>query len=159
MHERTVTIMRNLGFDEEILKPLVKQNSQLEISKKSLRALRRLGLPKSALDQIKFLESSTEKQDLSKTSHKDLIGNLVKKCKRTFDAFALRQIPARIVIEDNEWNIYSETYNREIEKLHKICKPYFDDFSINNLKVTFAFDGTPTWKIITDKGSDLPESI
>lgn len=159
MHERTVTIMRNLGFDESILKPLIKEDSQLEISRKSLRALRRLGLPKSALDQIKFLESPEEKIDFSKLTHKELIATILRKCKRTFEAFALREIPARIVFESNEWNIFSETYNREIEKLHKVCKPYFDDCAVNELKVTFAFDGSPTWKIITDKESDLPESI
>ena len=159
MHERTVSIMRNLGFDEEILKALAKPDATLELSRKTLRALRRLGVPKSALDQIKFLESPEEKNNISGLTQKELTEALLKKCKRTFDAFAARLIPAKIIFQDNEWNIFSESYVKEIEKLHRVCKPYFDDFAQQNLKATFWFDGSLTWKIIADKESDLPESI
>ena len=60
---------------------------------------------------------------------------------------------------DNNCKFYSEIYDKDIEKLQKICKTYFDECSKCGLKAILSFDGTQFWQVTTDKKADLPDNI
>jgi hypothetical protein len=154
MHKRTYQIIENLGYDDKVLGQVKKKT---KVTRKTLAYLKGLGLPELALKQIKFLEGYPAKKLLDK-SNKELIETLVKKCRRSLDAFANKKIAAKIVFKDHEWTIYSASYPKTIEKLHTVCKPYFDEWSEASIEVTFVFDGSNSWKIVTKKESDLPGS-
>jgi len=157
MHEKTRSIIKNLGFSDEILQTVDKQTAKAPINRRTLTTLKRLGIPKSALDQIKYLESDGDTAAEKATTHKELLEALIRKCRRSFDAFANKGIEARIVFSNDDWTIFSETYNRGIEKLHKVCKIYFDEWATHSLNAIFIFDGSSAWKVSTDKESDLPD--
>ena len=157
MHKKTRDIIENLGFGDEVVELLRKQPEDKALSRRTLTKLKELGLPKLALDQIKLLESSNISSASAAANNKELLEGLLRKCKRSLDAFANKNVAARIVFSSNTWTIYSEEYNRDIEKLHKVCKIYFDEWSSHGLKATLIFDGSSTWKVSTDKESDLPD--
>ncbi|MHA1974471.1 MAG: hypothetical protein ACTSW1_15845 [Candidatus Hodarchaeales archaeon] len=150
MHERSYQIIKNLGYDDKIIAQLKKRKGS---SRKTFAFLKGLGIPSLAIKQIKFLEDYPTK-NLTNKDNKELIELLIKKCRRSLDAFANKKIEARIVFEDGDWTIYSDDYNQSIEKLHRICKPHFDEWCA--IEVTFSFDGSNSWKVITKKESDLP---
>jgi hypothetical protein len=152
MHERSYQIIRNLGYSDKIITQLKKRNGS---SRKTFTFLKSLGIPDLAIKQIKFLENYPEKK-LEGKDNKKLIELLIKKCKRSLDAFANKGIEARIVFTDGEWTIFSSDYNKSMEKLHRVCKPHFDEWSSFGVEVTFSFDGSDSWKVITQKESDLP---
>lgn len=152
MHNRTYEIIKNLGYDEKVLEKTKRKSG---FNRKTLAQLKKLGLPELALKQIKFFENYPTKK-LSNKTNKELIQSLIKKCKRSLDAFANKNIEAKIVFEDNDWTFYSSVYNKAISKLYVICKPYFDEWSEFDIEVTFLFDGSSSWKVITTKESDLP---
>jgi hypothetical protein len=152
MHERSYQIIKNLGYSDKIITQLKKKNGS---SRKTFTFLKNLGVPELAIRQIKFLENYPTKK-LDNKDNKELIELLIKKCKRSLDAFANKEIEAQIVFSDGNWTIYSDDYNKSVEKLHRICKPYFDEWSGFKIEVTFSFDGSNSWKVITKKESDLP---
>ena len=152
MHERSYQIIKNLGYNDNIIAQLKKKNSS---SRKTFEFLKELGIPNLAIKQIKFLEDYPAK-NLENKDNKELIELLIKKCRRSLDAFANKEIEARIVFEDGAWTIYSSDYNKSVEKLHRVCKPHFDEWSGLDVEVTFFFDGSNSWKVITKKESDLP---
>ena len=152
MHKRTHQIIKNLGYDEKIIGQVQKKK---KINRKTLAYLKDLGLPSMAIKQIKFLENYPAKSLLNKPN-KELIESLVKKCRRSLDAFANKGLSAKIVFEEGSWAIYSDDYSKPVEKLHIVCKPYFDEWSAAKTEVTFVFDGSDSWKIVTKKESDLP---
>lgn len=156
MHKKSQTIIKNLGFGKEVIETLKKQKPDAPLSRRSLTKLKKFGLPKSAIDQIKFLETEASPVGDAATN-KELLESLIKKCRRSFDAFANKQVAARIIFGKDTWTLYSEEYNRAIEKLHKVCKVYFDIWAEHGLDATLIFDGSSTWKVMTDKESDLPE--
>lgn len=152
MHERSYQIIKNLGYSDKIITQLKKKNGS---SRKTFTFLKNLGIPDLAIKQIKFLENYPIKS-LEGKSNKELIELLIKKCKRSLDAFANKGIEARVVFTEGDWTLYSPDYNKSVEKLHRVCKPYFDEWSASNVEVTFSFDGSNSWKVITKKESDLP---
>jgi hypothetical protein len=152
MHERTHQIIKNLGYDDKIINLLKKKKA---ITRKTLTYLKDLGIPELALKQIKFLENYPQKKLVGKPN-KELIELLVKKCRRSLDAFSNRRIEAKIIFKDKSWTIYSSGYPKSVEKLHIVCKPYFDEWSEAGIEVAFVFDGSSSWKIVTEKESDLP---
>lgn len=152
MHERSYLIIKNLGYSDKIITQLKKRNGS---SRKTFTFLKDLGVPDLAIKQIKFLENYPTKNLAGKTN-KELIELLIKKCKRSLDAFANKSVEARIVFTDDDWTIFSGDYDKSVEKLHRVCKPYFDEWSALGVEVTFSFDGTSSWKVITKKESDLP---
>jgi hypothetical protein len=152
MHERSYQIIRNLGYSDKIITQLKKRKGS---SRKTFTFLKGLGIPDLAIKQIKFLENYPEK-NLEGKDNKELIELLIKKCKRSLDAFANKGIEARIVFTDRDWTIFGSDYNKSMEKLHRVCKPHFDEWSGFGVEVTFSFDGTNSWKVITKKESDLP---
>jgi len=160
MHKRTNSIFRNLGFGDEAISNIRKAASKAKIpfNRRMMSSLKKLGLPESALKQIKFLEDLSLDEEIE-ISNKELISFLVKKLRRSFDAFSNKEIKTVIVFADQNWTIYAEEYGKEIQHLHEICKPYFDEWCLKNLEVKFEFDGTSTWKIIAPKKSDLPDTF
>ena len=124
--------------------------------KKTFDYLKTLGLPELALKQIKYFEDYPKKK-LDLKSNKELIEGLIKKCRRSLDAFANKGIKACIVFTEGSWTIYSEEYCKYIEKLHVVCKPYFDEWAAAKVEVSFVFEGSDSWKIVTSKEKDLPE--
>lgn len=156
MHKKSQTIIQNLGFGKEVLETLKKQPADTPLSRRTITKLKEFGLPKAAIDQIKFLEAEAPLVEEG-ASNKEMLETLIKKCRRSFDAFANKQVPARIIFSDGTWTMYSEEYNRTIEKLHKVCKIYFDIWADHGLDATLIFDGSSTWKVSTDKESDLPD--
>ena len=150
MHSRSYEIVENLGHDKKIL-----DNKKKTLNRKVLSNLKKLGIPDSAIKQIKFLENYPSSKLDTKTN-KQLIESLIKKCRRSFDAFANKGGEAKIVFEEGDWTLYVTEYDKYVEKLHTVCKPYFDEWSSCELEVSFLFDGTDSWKVITTKESDLP---
>jgi hypothetical protein len=150
MHKKTYNIIKNLGFGDEIIKSLKQNQKNVGINKKILNDLKKLGVPDAALKQIKSLEqkSSSDKSNLSNT---ELINLLAKRCKRSFDAFANKGGKAKILFLKNSWTIYGSEYSKEIERLHTVCKPYFDEWSQIGLQAMIYFDGTECWKILANK--------
>lgn len=124
MHVRTQSIIQNLGLsiDDTIVSP------------KNVKNLESLGLPKSAIEQIKFYEtiSYNQEQTLSKT---EWVNWLIKKCRKSLAAFAKKKIPTKIIFKDGDWTIYSEAYNKAILKLQEACKSYFDEFASKQIKL------------------------
>ena len=152
MHKRTTEIIKNLGYDEKIINQVQKKKN---LNRKTLAYLKKLGVPSMALKQIKFLEDYSTNSFPEKTN-KELIELLIKKCRRSFDAFSNKGNTAKIILKDGDWVILSNEYSKALEKLHIVCKPYFDTWSKANAEVSFVFDGSNSWKIITQKESDLP---
>jgi len=153
MHKRTYQIIKNLGYTDKVINQLKKRKTE---SRNTFTFLKKIGIPELAIKQIKFLENYPNK-NMDSLTNKELIESLIKKCRRSLEAFASKGIQARIVFNDSDWVIYSDDYRKEIEKLHQVCKPYFDEWSAYNINVIFAFDGA-NWKVITKKESDLPGS-
>lgn len=160
MHKRTNKIFKNLGFDDEVISNIQRTTSKAKtpFNRRMISSLKKLGLPESALKQIKFLEDLSIDEE-TEISNKDLIAILIKKLRRSFDAFSNKGVKAIIIFADQDWTIYAEDYGREIQHLHEICKPYFDEWCLKNLEVKFEFDGTSTWRIIAPKKSDLPDTF
>jgi hypothetical protein len=153
MHKKTYSIIKNLGFSDEVIKSI--KLKQKNTKRKLISSLKNLGVPDSALKQIKLLEKFPVKKP-SECTNADLIKSLVKRCKRSLDAFANKGVRAKIVFSDNSWTIYSSDYSKEIEKLHSVCKNYFDEWSARGMTASFYFDSTSSWKIIVAKKTDLP---
>lgn len=153
MHERSYQILKNLGYSDKIITQLKKKKSN---SRKTFTYLKDLGLPDLAIKQIKFYENYPSK-NLEGKSNKELIELLIKKCKRSLNAFANKGLEAKIVFAKGSWTIYSSEYDKIVEKLHQVCKPYFDEWASYDIEVEFVFDGTSSWKVSTKKESDLPE--
>lgn len=151
MHKRTSNIIENLGYSEDIIKTLKNEAKNSDL-KSFYVSLKKLGLPENAIRQIKDFESLDIKNE--KLSNKNLIKELLKRCKRSLDAFAQKNIPARIIFKNKNWTIYSGEYNKIIQKLHEACKHNFDDLSIQGLEINIAFDGSTTWKITNEITGD-----
>jgi len=160
MHKRTTDIFKNLGFGDETIANIEKTASKAKtpFNRRMMSSLKKMGMPDTALKQIKYLEEPILDEDTEHTN-KELISLLVKKLRRSFDAFANKDVKAMIIFSEQDWTIYAEEYSREIQHLHEICKPYFDEWCLKNIEVKFEFDGTSTWKIIAPKKSDLPDTF
>jgi len=147
--------MANLGYGEDVIKTFKKEEKD---PRAFFASLRKLGLPENAIKQIKDYEDL----DLNlkdNLSNKDLIRELLKRCRRSLDAFAQKNNPARIIFKNRDWTIFGEEYSKPIQKLHETCKHHFDGFAFRNLDVTLVFDGSTTWRIIAPNESDLPDSV
>jgi len=149
VHKKTHTILKNLGIVEDSLKDL---NSVLD--RERLQKLKTLKLPNSALSQIKQYEDYPVK-NISGSNSVELVESLIKKCKRSFTAFAKKKVKAQIVFKDGNWVIYGEEYDKAIQKLHEVCKPYFDAWSSKGLKALIIFDGTTKWRAKASKNDEL----
>jgi len=156
MHKKTSEIIKNLGFTQRILDE-IKEKLKNPVTKKTLNYFTDLGVPKLALKQIKYFEETPEPEK-PKQSNKELIETLVKKCRRSFNAFAKKQVKAKIVFKNNKWLLYSTSYNKNIQRLHEVCKIHFDDWADQGVVVSFTFNGTTSWKISALKKSDLPKN-
>lgn len=145
MHKKTHAIIKNLGYSDDVVKEFKIKDPKILNS-----SLKKLGMPETAVKQIKILENL---EDLNTGVVSNLIENLIKHCRRSLDAFAQKNIAAKIVFKNNNWTIYSEKYNKAIQKLQEVCKMHFDELSSKNLEVTLIFDGTSTWKAIAPNES------
>lgn len=149
MHKRTTTIIKNLGIDTEIL--------DSNFSKKTLLKLKKLGLPEEAIKQIKFFENypeSVNKPESLKTNEQ-LLNSLIKKCKRSFVAFSKKQITLKVLFMNNTWTLFVEVYNKQVEKFHVVCKPYFDEWANKGLKAILIFKGDGKWSLKPIKEKNL----
>jgi hypothetical protein len=157
MHKKTLNIIKNLGYDDEVVKDL--KTEAKDTDPKLLNgSLKKLGLPETAIKQIRVLED-LDKTVKVKKPNKSLIEELNKRCRRSIDAFAQKNIAARIIFKNGSWTIYSETYNKPIQKLHETCKIYFDELAISGLDATLVFDGSPTWRLDAPSEPDLSDSV
>ena len=154
MHKKTQDIIANLGFSDTVISALKKQAS---INSRAVSALRKLGIPRTALKQIKALEKGNSA--LFGKPNKKILEYLIKKCRRSLDAFSHKGVESKIVFYNRSWTVYSELYDKDIEKLHSVCKPYFDECAACGLRAILSFDGTQFWKVTTDKKADLPDNI
>ena len=140
-----------------MVRAIRKQTKSSPINRRAVSALSKLGIPRTALKQIKALERGNS--NLLGKPNKKILEHLIKKCRRSLDSFSHKGVEAKIVFSSKSWNIYSELYDKDIEKLQSICKPYFDDCAKCGLKAILSFDGTQFWKVTTDKKADLPDNI
>lgn len=150
MHKKTHSILRNLGVNDDALK---KMGNEV-LDRESLLKLKNLKLPSSAISQIKQYENYPARNVKGNNSI-SLIESLLKKCKRSLDAFAKKKIKLQIAFKDGDWTIYGEEYNKAIQKLHEVCKPYFDAWSSKGLRAIIVFDGTIKWKAKASKNDEL----
>jgi hypothetical protein len=157
MHKKTFSIIKNLGYDEEVVKDLKSEGKDLN-PKLLSASLKKIGLPDIAIKQIKILEDLNNAVDV-KRPNKSLIEELSKRCRRSFDAFAQKNIAAKIIFKNSNWTIYSEIYNKHIQKLHEIYKMYFDELAISGLDASLVFDGSPVWRLETPSEPDLSDSV
>jgi len=155
MHKKSLNIITNLGYSEEVIKNFKKDSKN--DGKSLTNSLRKLGLPENAIQQIKDYEISEAPS--KGLTNKDLIKSLLKRFRRSLDSFAQRGSVARIIFRNKNWIIFAEQYDKSIQKLHEVCKFHFDQFASNNLEVTLVFDGSTTWRIIAPNESDLPDSV
>ena len=149
MHKKTHSILKNLGVTDEALR---KGGNTLD--RESLLKLKNLKLPNSAITQIKQYENYPVKAIKGGNSI-ELIESLLRKCKRSFDAFAKKRVKAQIAFKDGDWTLYGEEYNKAIQKLHEVCKPYFDAWSSKGLRAIIIFDGTIKWRAKASKNDEL----
>lgn len=161
MHKKTDAIFKNLGLPEEAIADIEKaaKKAKKPFNRRLMSKLKKLQLPEDAIRQIKFLEEivSTEEDEEIELSNKELIAILVKKLKRSFDAFANKGVHAVIVFSNETWTIFAEEYSKEVQHFHEVCKPHFDEWCQKNIDVKFEFNGSNVWKIIAPKKSDLPD--
>jgi hypothetical protein len=148
MHKKSINILRGLGFGPSVVSDL-EQLSSTNSKKEILRLLKTLKLPIAAAKQIKKIEGFTPSSSISGATNSELLESLLKKCKRSFDAFAKKETSAQIVFVDNNWTLYSEEFDSNICKLHKVCKPHFDIWANEGLQTSIIFDGTSKWKTKT----------
>ena len=157
MHKKTFNIIKNLGYDEEVVKDLKSEGKDL--NPKLLNAsLKRMGLPDIAIKQIKILEDLNNTVDV-KQPNKNLIEELNKRCRRSMDAFAQKNIATKIIFKKGTWTIYSETYNKYIQRLHETNKMIFDELAASGLDATLVFDGSSVWKLEAPSEPGLSDSV
>ena len=157
MHKKTEDIITNLGFGDIVVKAIRKQTKSSPINRRAVSALKQLGMPRTALKQIKALEKGDSA--LLGKPNKEILEHLIKKSRRSLDSFSHKGVEAKVVFNAKSWTIYSEIYDKDIEKLQSICKLYFDECAKCGLKAILSFDGTQFWKVTTDKKADLPDNI
>jgi len=154
MDKKTLKIIQNLGYTEDLIKNLRKEISGGSINKKAITLLEEIGTPEAAINQIKNIELKVSEKS---STNKELIESLLKKCRRSLDAFARKAVPARIIFRNKGWVIEAEALHPAIKKLHSTCHKYFDAWAAKGLAVVFQFDSTANWIIITKKKSDQPD--
>jgi len=142
--KKTYRIIRNLGFNEPDITSLREIKS---LDKKTLSFFKKLNLPGEAIKQIKDTENYSIAK-IDNLSNEELKHLLVKKCKRSFDAFARKKIKAVVIFKENEsWILYSAAYDKYIQNFHMICKSRFDELESLNLSANVLFNGTEKWLI------------
>lgn len=147
-HSRTLEIIKNLGCNDDIIQTL----THLEKSGKKrsgISLLKKLGFPESALDQIRILESEPEPEKLGNTNQ-ELLSSLLKKCKRSFDAFAKKGVRAKLQFKKSKnqkivWTLDTK-YDLTVKKFYETNKKWFDKWANQGLIATILFDGT-SWTI------------
>lgn len=157
--------MRNLGYTDELISSVKKECAQSKngVSKKALKLLEELGTPDSALKAIKIIETKAirrrkDKQERA-SKNKTLIESLITRCRRSFDAFARKQVSARVVFKKGKsWIIEAPEYHPAIQHFHDVCKKHFDVWSDQGMSVVFQFGSEP-WRVITRRKSDQPDNI
>jgi hypothetical protein len=138
MHTRTRTIAENLAFDVKEVENIY--NQDLSLNARALKNLEKLGLPNTAIEQIKFFEILSS--DLGKTCTKEeWVAWLLRRTKKSLTAFMKKKIPLKIIFKNDNWNMYAEAYSKPILQLHKTCKPYFDEFSSKDIILMIDLTG------------------
>jgi len=137
VHEKTRLILENFGYSSDYIQELDKQ--QLA------HTLKELKLPTEAIAQIDSYEKPSKKT-IRGSSSKEVLESLIKRCKKTFGAFSKKDVKAMIIFNKQNWTIFSEDYNKYIQKLHATCKPYFDAAAAKNLVAVVSFTSKNTWK-------------
>jgi hypothetical protein len=138
MHTRTRTIAENLSINSNEIGDLYGKDRSLNI--KAIKNLENLGIPGAAIEQIKFFEmlSADLEQEYSKD---EWIAWLLRKTKKSLNAIMKKKVPLKIVFKNVNWNIYSETYTKNILQLHKACKCYFDEFASKDITLMIDLTG------------------
>jgi hypothetical protein len=138
MHTRTRTIAENLAFDAKEINALYSSDRSLDA--RAIKNLENLGLPDTAIEQIKFFEMLAS--DLEKSYSKDeWIAWLLRRTKKSLTAFMKKKTPLKIIFKGDNWNMFSETYSKSVLQLHKTCKPYFDEFAAKNITLLIDLTG------------------
>jgi hypothetical protein len=138
MHTRTRTIAENLSINPTEIGALYGTDQSLNT--KAIKNLENLGVPEAAIEQIKFFEMLSA--DLEQEYSKDgWIAWLLRKTKKSLNAIMKKKVPLKIVFKNADWNIYAETYTKNILQLHKACKPYFDEFSSKDITLMIDLTG------------------
>jgi len=138
MHTRTKTIAENLSIDAKEVGTLY--SSDQSLNARVLKNLEKLGLPPTAIAQIKFFEmlSSDVDQNYDKG---EWIAWLLRKTKKSLTAFLKKKEPLKIIFRAGNWTMYAETYTKSILQFHKTCKPYFDEFSAKDITMLIDLTG------------------
>lgn len=138
MHTRTRTIVENLSIDANEIEKVYNTDKTLNV--KTIKKLEQLGMPESAIEQIKFFEMLST--DFEKSLTKDeWIAWLLRKTKKSLTAFMKKKIPAKIIFTNLDWCIYADTYSKPVLQLHRTCKAYFDEFASKNLDLLIDLTG------------------
>lgn len=162
MQKESHQIMQNLGYTEEMILTIEKETKTKtgNFGVKLSNILKKLGTPDGAIKQIKIIEAYAKRKKYSKQKrrkNKELIETLIKKCKRTLEAFAKKGVQARIVFSRRQWVIEAPEYHPAIQHLHDVCKFYFDEWAEKGINATFHFSGMNTWQVITKREEDSPD--
>lgn len=138
MHTRTRIIAENLSINAAEIGVIYGLDRNL--NSKAIKNLENLGLPITAIEQIKFFEMLA--LDLEKPYSKDeWIAWLLRKTKKSLVALMKKKTPLKIIFNNTNWNMYSETYNKNVLQLHKACKPYFDEFASRDITLLLDLTG------------------
>jgi hypothetical protein len=165
MEKESFTIMRNLGYTDELISSVKKECAQSKdgVSKKALKLLEEIGTPDSALKAIKIIETKAIRRRKVKqekaSKNKMLIESLIKRCRRSFDAFSRKGVNARVVFKKNQpWVIEAPEYHPAMQHFHDVCKKHFDVWADQGISVVFQF-GSGSWRVVTRRKSDQPDNI
>lgn len=152
--------MQNLGYTEEMISTIEKETKTGVFYIKLTNALEKLGTPDNAIKLIKVIEATAKKKKqvkAKKRKNKELIEGLIKKCRRSLDAFARKGVQARIIFSRRQWVIEAPEYHPAIKHLHDVCKYHFDDWAEKGVIAVFQFNGSDTWQVITKREEDSPD--
>lgn len=161
MHKKTLVIIKNLGFTEQLVQD-IKQESKTtggSINRKIIKLLKEAGTPETAIDQIRSLELKKKGPGRAKKTNKELIESLIGKCKRSFNSFAKKGIQATFIFKNKKWGVQADLDDETVVSFIKSCQKYFNYYALKGVDVTIKFTGTPEWGVHTKKQNDLPDNI
>jgi hypothetical protein len=159
MHKKTLLIIKNLGFTEDLVET-IKEESKISggsINRKIINWLKDAGTPDGALNQIRSLELKSPTKN--KKTNKQLIQNLITKCKKIFYDFAKTGLKATFIFRNGRWGVQANVKDATVTAIVKACEQYFNFYASKKINVVIRFTGSPEWEVETKKQKDLPDNI
>lgn len=138
MHTRTKTIVDTLNIDSANIKSIYSSDRNLDAN--AIKNLEDLGIPSTAIEQIKFFEMISTDLEPARTKD-EWIAWLLRKTKKSLTAWLKKKQPMKILFKNSDWHIYAESYSKNVLQLHKTCKPYFDEFAAKNINLLIDLTG------------------